>query len=442
MASTMPARVRSPTASRCRTTTAVRSRPRSPRPTQSIDIVIYEFGGPNLVGQTSDPGWLIDAVERGVDVRLILNGEVFDDACTGVDASSQADCAWNYELDPYYATLAQLRAARRRALAAGGPAGRVSIQFANNDFNITHQKTILIDAVDANGDPLRASRAGRLADRRGDRDDRQPAGLPLALGSAKRLRRRREDADQPRLPRPTRPPVARPRRGAELELRGRVGGARLRRDPRRAATTPTTCGASSPSSPLTSPAEGPSPRTDTNGLLGTKLADTWANGSTYAFDAGAAYPDWTEGGYYPLDGVQPDLPEEATVQGNSRRRQLRLISRARESLRVYNEEMSDYNYDEPTDPTTIVGALARAGDRLGKGKVRVVMAGTVSPSNSYAEEFDTLAAPRRRRSTCSTTPTRPSPTSTRRRSSPTTPTPSSAPRTSRPPRWTTTASSG
>ena len=355
---------------------------------QSIDIVIYEFGGPNLVGQTSDPGWLIDAVERGVDVRLILNGEVFDDACTGVDASSQADCSWNYELDPYYATLAQLRAARRRALAAGGPAGRVSIQFANNDFNITHQKTILIDAVDANGDPLRASQLAA-----------SPTAEAIVMtGNLQAY------------------PSLWGQRSAYVDDAKTLINPDYQTDPA------ASCGAASGSSSCAAEWEardfgvildgrhyadyvrriesvfssdfacgGPSPRTDTNGLLGTKLADTWANGSTYAFDAGAAYPDWTEGGYYPLDGVQPDLPEEATVQGNSRRRQLRLISRARESLRVYNEEMSDYNYDDPTDPTTIVGALARAGDRLGKGKVRVVMAGTVSPSNSYAEEFDTLA---------------------------------------------------
>ena len=137
---------------------------------------------------------------------------------------------------------------------------------------------------------------------------------------------------------------------------------------------------------------GASPRTNTNGLLSTKLADTWANGTTYGFDSGDAYPDWTEGGYYPLDGTQADLPADSTLQGNSRKRQLRVIKRARESLLVYNEEMSDYDYDDPTDPTTIVGALAQAGERLGEGKVRVVMAGTVSSANSYAEEFDTLVS--------------------------------------------------
>ncbi len=357
---------------------------------QSIDIVIYEFGGPNLVGQTGDPGWLIDAVERGVDVRLILNGEVFDDACTGVDASSQADCAWNFELDPYYATLAQLRAARQRALAAGGPAGKVSIQFANNDFNITHQKTILIDAVDGNGKPLSAAELAASPTAEAIVMTGNLQAYPSLWGQRTAYV---DDTKTLINPDYETDPAASCAAGSgssgssscEAEWEARDFGVIL--DGRHFAdyvrriesvfSSDLACG-------------GPTPRTNTNGLLDTKLADTWANGSTYDFSSGTAYPDWTEGGYYPLDGVQPGLPDKSTIQGNSRKRQLRLINRAHESLRVYNEEMSDYNYDDPTDPTTIVGALARAGDRLGKGKVRVVMAGTVSPSNSYAEEFDTL----------------------------------------------------
>ncbi|MFM9053344.1 MAG: pentapeptide repeat-containing protein, partial [Solirubrobacterales bacterium] len=113
----------------------------------SVDIVIYDFGGPNLVGQPSDPGALMKAVQRGVNVRVILNS---GQSCVDTSPPQQSICAGKVGLDPLYATEAALEWAKNNP-APGKTAGKYRVQFSSANYQITHQKSILIDTSNSDG---------------------------------------------------------------------------------------------------------------------------------------------------------------------------------------------------------------------------------------------------------------------------------------------------
>ncbi len=98
--------------------------------TTSIDIPIYQIGDPTIQAA------LIAALQRNVAVRVMMDGS----------STSQV----NYKNGP---TAKALSAA---AQAAGVPAGRLQLHWSSNNFNITHQKSVIIDALDASGAPLAA----------------------------------------------------------------------------------------------------------------------------------------------------------------------------------------------------------------------------------------------------------------------------------------------
>lgn len=98
----------------------------------SVDIVVYEMNAPGI----NDA--LVDAVKRGVDVRVILNGQWWS-------GRPQPDPTY-YKLQFAYDLSNEVAPA-----ASGAGAGTFRAHWASNNFNITHQKTVVIDAVDADG---------------------------------------------------------------------------------------------------------------------------------------------------------------------------------------------------------------------------------------------------------------------------------------------------
>lgn len=296
---------------------------------QTVDIVIYEIGGPNIVGQAGAPGALMDAIARGVNVRITVNGQWYNDDCE--QATPQSECAEYYKVDWIYATQVSLQAA---AAAASNP-GTFELNFANNNFEVTHQKTVLIDATDpATGLPLTAAQLPSTA-----RALVSTGNLNAFGWGDKSLVNPAEDCGQGCI---------------EWSARDFLINTP---DPTLIAEIASVfysdffCGAEAPGTTAS--------RTNTNGLLGTTLPLTWSNGATWPQAPGNLnqYPDAATG--YPFD------PEPGTtIQGNARARTLALINSAQHSLIVYNEEMSD---------TDTVNALVAASKRLGPGKVRIVM---------------------------------------------------------------------
>ena len=311
----------------------------------TVDVVIYELGGPNIVGQAGapgKPGALMRAVTRGVDVRIVVNGQWYNPACS--EGTEQNKCATFYKLSWIYATQASLQAA---AAASANP-GKVTVNFANNNFQVTHQKTILIDAADpTTGLPVPA------------------ASLPdsaVALVSTGNLQSYGWGAKSPT------DPIEGCTENDCVEWSARDFFV-AENDPTLIAEienvffSDLNCGAVPPG---TTPS-----RTNTNGLLNSPLPLTWSNGATWpqGTPAVAQYPDPTTG--YPFK------PAAGTVlQGNARSRTIDLINSATETLIVYNEEMND------TDTVNALVARAKAGV-----DVKVLMTLTTS----YLQNFYKLA---------------------------------------------------
>jgi phosphatidylserine/phosphatidylglycerophosphate/cardiolipin synthase-like enzyme len=315
------------------------------RARHTIDIVIYQLGGPNVVGQRGAPGALMKAVTRGVDVRIIVNGQFFNAACTAT--TPQKKCLRSPDFAPIRATIASLRFAERRA---GRRAGSVSVGFANNNFQITHQKTVLIDAADPRtGRPVAAGRLPQSA-RALVMTLNLQAGFPNAWGSVS---------------------ATDPRAGCSApcdEFAGtRDFGLVVEQRPlishiENVFYSDLNCGSVPPGTKRS--------RSNTNHLLATPGPETWSNGATrLRTDGRQIYPF----SLYPYDA----LPATWTLQGNARLRELALIRGAKRSLVAYNEEMSD---------PQIIHALSAAARRLGPGKVRVVM----TENSDWASAFDTL----------------------------------------------------
>ena len=272
----------------------------------TVDIVIYEIGGPNIVGQKGAPGALMRAVTRGVDVRLVVNGQWYNSDC--YSDTPQGECAQYYKLDWIYATQQSLADA---AASASAP-GAVQLNFANNNFQVTHEKTIILDGADPDtGLPLAA------------------ADLPTsaqALISTGNLQSYGWGND-----------IDDPAKGCTenncIEWAARDFFV-AEKDPTLIAEVTSVffsdlhCGAVPPG---TTPS-----RTNTNGLLASPLPLTWSNGATWPQGSPAVtqYPDAAQG--YPFDPAPGNV-----VQGNARERTLALINSAKSTITLYNEEMND-----------------------------------------------------------------------------------------------------
>lgn len=95
--------------------------------TRSIDIVIFQIDDPDIASR------LLDRMATGVNVRLVL------------DASSYGNVTTNSR---FVDTLREAMASR------GISTDRLQAHWSSENFSITHQKSVIIDAVDATGRPL------------------------------------------------------------------------------------------------------------------------------------------------------------------------------------------------------------------------------------------------------------------------------------------------
>lgn len=320
--------------------------------TQTIDIVIYEIGGPLIVGQAGDPGKLMDAVARGVKVRLIVNGG--NAGCASLDDTDQAACGVDHA-SWIYATRASLQYAYEHPEPGVTPQEPV-IEFSNNNFQITHQKTILIDGTYATG-----ANAGQP----------RPAGdmlptsmaivstgnlLSLYWGSNYKATSDAWETSPASTCAPANPPYAPAAGDTQCQIESGARDFALPvTDPATVASIATVfvsdlfCGAVPPSTTAS--------RTNTNGLMTTTLPLAWSNGSLQA----AAGTKPTE---YPSADEGYSYRSASSLQGNVRGLQMDLIASAQSSLLVYNEEMAD---------DSVIDAIASTAKRLGPGKVKVVM---------------------------------------------------------------------
>jgi len=326
---------------------------------------------------------LMQAVSRGVNVRVMLNSATQDDLCKGLDTAAQANCGWTESLDPLYATQASLKYAQAHP-DSGKTAGRVRVQFSSQNFQITHQKTILIDTANADGTPRAAGQmiptsqalvsTGNLQSFPVDWGRRANCAKGAYDATGKYVCSRYQVLNQGYLTNPAGScgSTSAPMSGAVtdclnewqardfsivvhddqlLERIAAVFGSDQRCDP----------------------------RTVNNNLINSTLPDTWANGTLLS--DGSQYPLMNTDAFY---GGGPNASLQGTPQGNARERTLRLIAAAKKTLIVYNEEMDD---------SAVVAALSAAAAPPRSVDVRVVMATkldytTKKPVASYS--FDQL----------------------------------------------------
>ena len=339
----------------------------------SVDVVIYDFGGPNVVGQPSRPGALMKAVQNGVNVRVILNS---GQECTATDPPSQSLCAGQTGLDPLYATQAALAWASQHP-NPGKTAGKYRVQFSSQNFQITHQKSVLVDTSNADGSPRTAGQmtpnskilvsTGNLQAFPVDWGQFETCAKGGYSPSGDWVCQQYKVLNANYLSNP-----------AATCKGGNPSGCAPEWAARDFAITVTSPGLLERISGVYAADQSCQNWNDApvyRELLGSTLPDTWANGTLLA--DGSTYPTMGSTAFY---GGSPNPELQAQPQGNSRQRQLALIASAKENLIVYNEEMAD-----PDIANALVAAAGRGVD------VRVVMASKVTkgvPSqNSY---FDYL----------------------------------------------------
>lgn len=264
----------------------------------SIDIPIYTIGG--------DPqfdGALAAAKARGVNVRVMMNGG-------------------------HGAYVPGAKSFAQTLNAAPGP-GTSQVNWSSNNFAITHQKSVIIDAADK-------------------------SGAPLSSGS---------------LPPSARVVVSTGNFSGYQVPKGPFQKFYYARDYEMTTADPTTIATieSAFASDFSC-----APRTTIN-PDGITASDPlgWSNGTTGANSADAAgqYPSLAEGYPYPSE-----LGPNAKSQGNARPIQEALINSAKpgDVLRVTNEEMSDKN---------IIAALTQAAQS--GVDVRIIM--TAPPKVAYGK---------------------------------------------------------
>ena len=106
---------------------------------KSVDIVVYQIGSPDVTAA------LVSAMQRGVAVRLILDGY------------NNFNASFN---------KASAQAIYQAAQAAGVKNPPLSANYSSENFNITHQKTAIIDAA-GGGTPTAVVSTGNFADFQG-----------------------------------------------------------------------------------------------------------------------------------------------------------------------------------------------------------------------------------------------------------------------------------
>ncbi|MSX01913.1 MAG: hypothetical protein F2813_02000 [Actinobacteria bacterium] len=330
---------------------------------QSVDIVIYDFGGPNIVGEPSKPGALMRAVARGVNVRVMFNASTQDTNCLGLDPTHQAVCAWNGKLDGLYATQASLKYAAANAPEGVTP-GKYRIQLSSQNFQITHQKSVLIDTSNSNGEALTAGNllpSSKIIVSTGNLGS---YGWGQRSGYSSTLKQK-VVVNQNYRTNPQDSCVAVTSAACALEWAAR-DFAIVVTDPALVERIASVFASDQ--------------RCDgidvNNSLLTSTLADTWANGTLLADNSG----DYPVPGAPSFYGAGQNTLLQTSPQGNARERMLNLINSAQkgQDLVVYNEEMVDPDVAGTRDPTTgkiSGGALVAAAKR--GADVRVVMAASM-----------------------------------------------------------------
>lgn len=293
---------------------------------RSVDIVVYEINAPQINAA------LADAVTRGVNVRLVVNGQWWG--------------AGAYKLSFAY----QVQSVLQQAAAQPG-AGKVAVNWASNNFQITHQKTAIIDALGPDGKVLPANALPAGAQVHILTGNLNAFGYQVPSGgTGTTVKNSCQDPCNFWSARDFYVKVTDPAIVAEVA---------------RVFESDYSCA-------------GP---TVTNDLASTNLPLTWSNGSTgvASGDPAGQYPAQGNYPYFPNTNAGPTDPDPGpgTDQGNVRKRQLDIINNAQSDLRVYNEEMAD---------NQIVNALSATAKRLGPGKVRVVM----TQNSSYTWAFTQL----------------------------------------------------
>ncbi len=245
----------------------------------SVDIPMWEIGGPQMMAN------LKTAKANGVAIRIMFNGQFF----AGGDPA-------NPRYNQVYQVIRELK----------GAAGNGSLQFhwASNNFSITHQKTIIIDAF-KNGEPntegakalvltLNAVPYAWMVSNSGDSKGKV-SPLPWAFWGEEH-----------------------PDAGFKL----RDFGAQIS-DPELVAKI----------AAVFESDFGCAPANVTNDLKDSTDGLVWSNGTTGLLD------------YYPNGGVYPSFEYAnlkcATVEGNARQVHYDLIDQAKKTLIIYNEEFDD-----------------------------------------------------------------------------------------------------
>lgn len=287
--------------------------------TSSVDICIYELGGPRILEA------LKTAKANGADIRIIFNGQFF----AGPNPDDQ-------RYDQQYAVIDELE-------SAPGD-GSVTFNWSSNNFNITHQKTILIDAAKQG----RALKSYEMSD--------SAAALVMTLNLSAFAWKMTQYGGQCTDPCQFWGP------GYPYNGKGTRDFGVLVKDPEVIAAIASTfssdfdCDGSSVTNDIKSASTSWPQRRD--GLV-------WSNGTTGlpGFDVGN----------YPTNGAYPSYnPEKLGTsidQGNARKAHLYVIDTARKTLDIYNEEMDD---DEIVDH--IVAAVENGV------KVRVIMTAGIEVS--------------------------------------------------------------
>lgn len=408
----------------------------------TIGAVYYQFAGPNVTT------WLQDALRRGVNVFIIENsantvGGLKTGAALCQRNSNPNDplgnrqqwindptCAWSPKADPFYALEFQLKNTMMADGTTPAP-GKVRVQFSSENFNITHQKSILVDVLDPSGKALSgdaiAAAGGSAVVSSGNLQ-----AFPNAWGQRTMSIKGTATVVNPDYLRsPAASCAFTPDKQCDDEWTPRDFAMKVT-DPQilsRIAAVYASDLACDPAG-VTNVWDGTkgviptaSPKA---GDVSASWPETWSNGSTYA--PGAKMPPDQKPGNYPFTGVGAapnpygyftDRTLKFYIdddQGNVRNRQLALIKSAKKTLVVYNEEMSDVTTPVPSytwDPTktpldtskpSIVNALVGAAQR--GVRVTIVMANeffapdptkpneTVPnrTNTSWAQEFDALMA--------------------------------------------------
>lgn len=254
----------------------------------SVDISIYEIGGPQILET------LAQAKLNGVSIRIMFNGQFF----AGPDYNNQ-------RYDNVYSVIQYLQNAPGKGL--------LSFYWSSNNFNITHQKTIILDAFAEDGSQFTQEKLPKTA---------QALVLSLNLCQYAWMK---SDAGKMQ-------PIPWAFWGPQADNQGafslRDFGAAVA-DP---ALVYEIASAFASDISYQTKSNDVFAISNTNGLV-------WSNGST-------GIPGIAEG-YYPVGGQYPAYHQAemagatAQDQGNSRAIHLALINEAKKTLHIYNEEMND-----------------------------------------------------------------------------------------------------